>query len=128
MPKFHDTFATYLARLEKVKGKTRKPIVVSKDIKMATLKAEKGVERVPIAWPLHKHNLFYTVTVPPKTHIKRHSHNEDVFRYVTKGSLVVNGKIPVKEGQWFAVKANTPYDIHTKTGYTAVGGYTDMCD
>jgi quercetin dioxygenase-like cupin family protein len=128
MPKFHDTLATYLTRLEKVKGRMGKSIVVSKDIKMAPLKGQKGVKRVPIAWPLHPHNMFYTVTVPPKTHIKRHSHNEHVFRYVTKGSLVINGEIALKEGMWFVVKANTPYDVKTDTGYTVIAGYTEECD
>jgi len=128
MPKFHDTFATYITRLEKVRGKMGKPIVVSKDIKMAPLKGKKGIKRVPIAWPLHNHKMFYTVTVPPKTRIKRHSHNENVFRYVTKGSLVINDKIHVKEGMWFGIKANTPYSVKTDTGYVVIAGYTMECD
>jgi len=127
MTKFHDTFAKYLARVEKAQGKMRKSIVVSTDVKTAPLLAQKGIKRMPIAWPLHKHNMFYVVTVPPNSRIKSHSHDEDVFRYLSKGSLVLNGSIQIKEGMWFVVKANTSYNITTKSGYTAVAGYQFEC-
>jgi hypothetical protein len=63
------------------------------------------------------------VKVPAKKHVRRHSHDEDVFRFVAKGSLIINGDIKVKEGTWFVVRANTPYEIETETGYTAFSGY-----
>jgi hypothetical protein len=28
---------------------------------------------------------------------------------------------------WFVIKANTPYEVDTETGYTAFNGYDGMC-
>jgi hypothetical protein len=127
MPKIQETVFTYLARIAEVQDQMKGPIVLSSDVKIATLK-DGDVEKIPIAWPLFDgYNMFYVVKVPAKKHVRAHSHEEDVFRFVVKGSLVINGNIKVKEGMWFVIRANTPYEIETETGYTAFSGYGNQC-
>ena len=126
MAEVNETFATYLARIEKVLPQMKKPIVLSTEVKIPTLR-DGDIKKVPIAWPLYRHTMFYIVTVPANKHVPRHSHDEDVFRLILKGSLVVNRSIEIKEGMWFVVRANTPYEIETKTGYTAFNGYWFIC-
>src|SRR5438477_7329375 len=127
MPKIRETVFTYLERIGKVQNQMKKPIVLSTEVKIATLR-DGDVEKTPIAWPLFDgYNMFYIVKVPPKKRVRRHSHDEDVFRFVVKGSLVINGDVKVKEGMWFVIKSNTPYGIETETGYTAFVGYGKVC-
>src|SRR6266478_3953472 len=127
MPKTRETVFTYLERIGKVQNQMKGPIVLSTNVKIATLK-DGDVEKIPIAWPLFDgYNMFYIVKVPPKKRVRRHSHDEDVFRFVVKGSLVINGDIRVKEGMWFVIRANTRYEIETETGYTAFAGYGAEC-
>jgi hypothetical protein len=129
MRKIRETLSTYIARIEKVQGQMKKPIVLSTDVKIPILKDgdDKPIEKVTIAWPLYGINMFYIVTVPAEKHVPRHSHEEDIFRYIVKGSLVLNGSIQIKEGMWFVVKANTPYRIDTESGYTSFVGYQKVC-
>ncbi len=127
MPKIRETVFTYLERIGKVQNQMKRPIVLSTNVKIATLK-DGDVEKIPIAWPLFDgYNMFYIVKVPPKKRVRRHSHDEDVFRFVVKGSLIINGDIRVREGMWFVVRANTPYEIETETGYTVFSGYGAQC-
>jgi|tagenome__1003787_1003787.scaffolds.fasta_scaffold20534225_2 quercetin dioxygenase-like cupin family protein len=129
MPEIHETFETYEARMKGALTNIDKPIVISTDVKIPTLTDTGGIKKVPIAWPLYanEHKMSYITTVPAGTHVPRHSHDEDVFRLVTKGSLVLNGATEIKEGMWFVIKANTPYEINTESGYSAVAWYTWMC-
>jgi hypothetical protein len=126
MPETLETFSTYLARIEKVLPEMETPIVLSTQVDIPTIR-DREIEKVPIAWPLYKHNMFYIIKVPANTHVARHSHDEDVFRFIIKGSLVLNDSISINEGMWFVIRANTPYEIDTKTGYTAFGGYREHC-
>jgi hypothetical protein len=127
MPKIHETVFTYLERIAKVQDQMKKDIVLSTDVKIATLK-DGDVEKIPIAWPLFNgYNMFYVVKVPEKKHVRAHSHEEDIFRFVVKGSLVINGDIKVEEGMWFVIRANTAYEIETETGYTTFSGYGHVC-
>ncbi len=107
------------------------PIVLSTDVDIATLKGgeDNNTEMVPIAWPLYENteSMLYIVTVPPNTHVRSHSHEEDIFRYVVKGSLVVNNSIHIDEGIWFVIRANTPYEIDTVSGYKTIMRYTHLC-
>jgi hypothetical protein len=58
MPKIRETVFTYLARIGKVQGQMKRPIVLSTDVKIATLK-DGDVEKIPIAWPLFNgYNIF----------------------------------------------------------------------
>ncbi len=86
-------------------------------------------EMVPIAWPLYENSesMSYVVTVPPNTHVASHSQDEDIFRFVVKGSLVVNDTIKIDEGMWFVVRANIPYKIDTGSGYKTVATYSKVC-
>jgi quercetin dioxygenase-like cupin family protein len=131
MPEILETFSTYRARIEKSLEGIEKPIILSTDVHIPTLKGgdDKSIEMVPIAWPLYKNteSMFYVVTVPPKKHTARHSHEEDIFRFVVKGSLVLNGSIQIKEGMWFVIKANTPYEIDTESGYKTIMDYSRLC-
>jgi hypothetical protein len=127
MPKVRETVFTYLARIGEVQDQMKGPIVVSTRVNIPTLK-DGDVEKLPIAWPLFDgYNMFYVVKVPAKKHVHAHSHDEDVFRFIVKGSLVINGNIEVKEGMWFVVRANTAYEIETETGYTTFAGYGHVC-
>ena len=82
---------------------------------------------LPVSITPYDYNMFYIVEVPPGTHVKRHIHDESIFRFVFKGSLVLNKSIRVKHGTWFVVKANTPYEIDTRSGYVAMNVYKANC-
>jgi hypothetical protein len=105
-----------------------KLIILSSDVRIPMLR-DAEIKREPIAWPLFKNenHMAYIVTVPANTEIPLHSHDEDVFRLVIKGSLVLNREINVKEGMWFVGRAQNPYEIKTETGYTAFGDYMHRC-
>lgn len=122
MAEILETLSTYIARIEKVQDQMRKPIVLSTDVTMPTLK-DGDIEKVPIACLFPGISMFYTVTVPPKTHVRTHSHHEDIFRYAIRGSLTINDSIQVNEGMWFLFRGNTSYKIDTETGYTSLVGY-----
>jgi hypothetical protein len=129
MPEITETFSTYLARIEKVLDQMDKPIVLSTDVNIPPLwdGKDKKIKKIPIAWPLYEHSMFYLVTVPGNNTIPKHKHGENIFRFVVKGSLVINDDIKVTEGMWFVIKANTLYKIDTETGYTTFSGYGPYC-
>lgn len=122
MAEILETLSTYIARIEKIQDQLKKPIVLSTEVTIPTLK-DGDIEKVPIACLFNGVSMFYTVTVPPKTHVRTHSHNEDIFRYVIRGSLTINDSIQVNEGMWFLIRANTSYKIDTENGYTSIMGY-----
>jgi redox-sensitive bicupin YhaK (pirin superfamily) len=128
MAEILETLSTFIARIDKVQDQMKKPIVLSTDVTMPTLK-DGDIEKVPIPWRFDGVSMVYTVTVPPETHVRQHSHKEDIFRYVVRGSLTINDSIQVNEGMWFVTKANTSYKIDTKTGYQSILMYhqSDMC-
>jgi len=121
MARILETFSTYVARIEKIQAQMQKPIVLSTKVTIPTLK-DGGIKKVP--WPLYDINMLYTVTVPPGTHVRRHSHDQDILRHVIQGSLTINDSIKVKEGMWVIIKANTPYKIDTENGYISIVGYS----
>ncbi len=121
MAEILETQSTYIARIEKVRNKMQKPIVLSTDVTMPTLK-DGGIEKVPIAWPFYG-SMVYDVKVPPETHVGQHSHDDDIFRYVVRGSLTINDSIQVNEGMWFVIRANTSYKIDTNSGYHCISWY-----
>jgi len=120
MAKIRETFSTYVARIEKIQAQMQKPIVLSTKVTIPTLK-DGGIKKVP--WPMYDINMLYTVTVPPGTHVRRHSHEQDIFRYAVGGSFAINDSIQVNAGMWVLIRANTPYKIDTQDGYTCVVGY-----
>jgi hypothetical protein len=124
-----ETLSKYIARLEEVEPqlKEQKGIVFSDEVKIEDVdEGNPGIRKTPIAWPLYRHNMYYMVEVKPGTDVPRHSHEEDVFRLVTKGSLKING-INVEAGTWFVVRAHTEYEISTHEGYTCFSGYLFIC-
>ena len=130
MSEVFETFATYLTRLEKAQPElVDKPIILSRETKIAFLKDgdDESITKVPIAWPLYQYNMFYVVNVPPKKHVAKHSHDEDIFRFVVKGSMLINDIVKVSEGEWFVIRSGTPYEIQTETGYTTIAAYTSVC-
>jgi hypothetical protein len=131
MPEILETFSTYRDRIKKALAGIDKPIILSTDVCIPKLKGgEDGTtEMVPIAWPLYENreSMSYFVTVPPGTHVSTHSHEEDIFRFVVKGSLLLNGSISIDEGTWFVVRANTPYKIDTEIGYKTIVIYNHIC-
>jgi hypothetical protein len=131
MPEILETFSTYRDRIEKALAGIDKPIVLSTDVRIPKLRRgpDGSIEMVPIAWPLYENreSMSYIVTVPPNTYVSTHSHEEDIFRFVVKGSLLLNGSIQINEGTWFVVRANTPYKIDTETGYKTIVTYSSLC-
>jgi hypothetical protein len=131
MPEISETFSTYRDRIEKALAGIDKPIILSTDVRIATLKGgeDATTKMVPIAWPLYENRepMTYVVTVPPNTHVSTHSHEEDIFRFVVKGSLLLNDSIQIHEGMWFVVRANTPYKIDTESGYKTLATYQYLC-
>ena len=121
MAEILETLSSYIARIEKVRDQMEKPIVLSTDVTMPTLK-DGGIEKVPIAWPFYG-SMVYNVKVPPETHVGQHSHDDDIFRYVARGSLTINDSIQVNEGMWFVIRANTSYKIDTNSGYECISWY-----
>ena len=131
MPEILETFSTYRDRIKKALAGIDKPIVLSTDVQIPKLRGgEDGTtEMVPIAWPLYENreSMSYMVTVPPSTHVSTHSHEEDIFRFVVKGSLLLNGSIDIQEGTWFVIRAHTPYKIDTESGYKTIVLYNHIC-
>lgn len=131
MAEITETFSTYRARVKQSLKEIDKPIILSTDIHIPSLKggADRSIEMVPVAWPLYDRNeaMWYIVTVPPHKSVPLHSHEEDVFRYIVKGSLLLNGSVEITEGMWFVVKANTPYETSTENGYKALFQYHICC-
>lgn len=136
MPTRSETYADYKARIDSAltaSGVADNPVVVSTEIQIATLTDSQNVERTPIAWLLYErgHKMFYITNVPEGSHIKPHAHNEDVFRYLLAGSLVLNANqesFRITPGMWFIVKKNIPYEIKTEEGYRALACYRYACE
>jgi quercetin dioxygenase-like cupin family protein len=65
-------------------------------------------------------------TVEPGTEVSSHSHDEAILRYITSGSLTLNGE-EFGAGDWILVPRDAPDEILTAEGYTAVAGYGQAC-
>ena len=59
------------------------------------------------------------IKVKPNTTIPQHAHEGPVFRYIMKGSAVVNGET-YKEGDWMIIPSGKEYLIETNAGYEAL--------
>lgn len=57
-------------------------------------------------------------TVAPNTTIPAHAHENPIFRLITDGEAIVNGKSYTK-GDWMIIPPGTEYEIKTTTGYSA---------
>jgi quercetin dioxygenase-like cupin family protein len=104
-------------------------IVTFRDLEIPPL-THGRIERRQIGWRLYQHLMYYLIKVEAGTRVEKHSHNEDVFRLVTRGSLILRtnpDEMEFHEGQWFVVLEGTAYEIETRTGYTALAGYKMAC-
>lgn len=59
------------------------------------------------------------IKVEPNSSIPEHAHEGPVFRFITKGSAVVNGET-YEEGDWMIIPPGKKYNIKTSTGYEAL--------
>ena len=130
-PNFNDSLSKYVARIEEAEAKYEellktKKIITSNDFSIAPLTRDENIERTQIPWRLYERPMCYVITVKPKTEVPEHAHDEDVFRFVVNGQLVIND-IFVKEGMWFVVRAKTPYRITTEDGYMVLAWYRMAC-
>lgn len=85
MTEIFETFSTYLDRIEKVEPSfANKQIILSTEVRIPYLidGVDESITKMPIAWRLYEHNLFYIVKVPAGKHIPLHTHEEDVFRLI----------------------------------------------
>ena len=131
MKEIDEKLSTYLDRIERLEGQFfDKSIVISSTVRTKEILIDGDDERIskePILWRLYQHNMFYIVNVPAGTVVKKHSHQEDLFRFIAKGSLLLNNEFVINSGEWFVIKAGTPYEITTKEGYTSFAAYTSIC-
>lgn len=126
-----EKLSTYLDRIERLEGQfISERIIISTDIRKKELLIDGDDERIvkePILWRLYQQHMFYVVTVPAGTIVKQHQHDEDLFRYIAQGSLLLNKTHQIAAGTWFVIRANTPYEITTDEGYVSLAGYTSIC-
>ena len=131
MKEVEEKFSTYLDRIERLEDQfASESIILSTNLKAKELLIDGDDERIvkePILWRLYQHNMFYIVTVPAGTVVKKHQHDEDLFRFIAQGSLILNNEHKIVAGTWFVIRANTPYEITTEDGYVSFGGYTSIC-
>lgn len=128
---FEDTLSQYIKRIEEAEAKADPGhgIITSHDLEIPPL-THGRIERHQIGWRLYQHLMYYLIKVEADTRVKKHSHNEDVFRLVTRGSLILRtnpDEMEFHEGEWFVVREGTEYEIETRTGYTALAGYKMAC-
>lgn len=125
---FEDKFSDYIRRIEEAEQKADldAPIITSEDLKVEADVCE-NITREQIGWRLYRHPMFYIVTVKKGTKVRQHSHEEDVFRYIIRGSLDIHVKESEREGsseicrsvsagQWVVVRAHHSYRIEAGTG------------
>ncbi len=102
MAEILETFSSYRARIEQSLQDIDKPIILSTDIDIPSLKGgdDRSIEMVPIAWPLYERGepMSYVVTVPPKKTFRFTRTTKTSFGYIVNGSLVLNGSIRIEEG------------------------------
>jgi hypothetical protein len=123
LPEFQKRTADFLHAL----NATEKGVILSTDFDVELLEEPSGLSRLPIVWPVNQHNMFYVLEAPPNTDIPTHKHSGAVFRYIISGELYLN-KMLIKAGMWCVVRKETPYTVHSETGYTALVAYQDICE
>lgn len=70
--------------------------------------------------------LMSVTTVSPGVKVVPHSHNEPVFRYFLKGSVLLNG-VRYEAGDWMLIPKDMVYELYTEEGYTALVDYKARC-
>ncbi|MDH2435271.1 hypothetical protein QCD60_22355 [Pokkaliibacter sp. MBI-7] len=131
MKEIHERLSTYLDRIERLSLPFDKQgVVISTNFENKELLVDGDDDRIikePILYPLFQHNMFYMVSVPAGTVVTPHKHDENIFRLIVKGSLILNKKHKIEAGTWFAIKADSTYEITTEEGYLSFAGYVSNC-
>lgn len=130
MKELQEKLSTYIERIERFENQFgEKKIILSRQLDKEILLDgdEEDIEKEPILWRLNNYNMFYIVTVPPGKHVKKHKHDEDVFRFLAQGELTINNEHKVQAGEWFVIKGGTDYEIITEKGYVTLAAYTSIC-
>jgi len=123
-----ETLSTYIKRLEEAELNFQEGLLLARNVRIPVLVdgIENNVIKTPVGWPLLDYKMFYIVDVPAGVEIAPHKHEEDIFRVLLSGDLVINGH-SINVGEWFVVKAGTTYSIETEGGYKAISAYTSIC-
>ena len=133
MVEIDERLSTYIDRIERLEVQfSDRDIVLSTSLRNEILVSgdDEDTRKEPVLYRLYGHYMFYVVTVPPGKRIRRHQHDETIFRFIAQGGLSLNSNdenYDVRAGTWFVVKANTPYEIRTDEGYLALAAYTSTC-
>jgi hypothetical protein len=56
--------------------------------------------------------------VNPGTKVPKHAHDGPVFRIITEGEAIVNGK-SYNAGDWMVIPKGVAYEVETTKGYTS---------
>src|SRR5438067_1732937 len=95
--------STYIRRIEEaLENLEDKQVITSRDVPEIWL-GSGNVKRLPILWRLYEHTMFYITTIEPGAQVDTHSHPENVFRYVIKGSIALTAggqRYDISEGMW----------------------------
>lgn len=86
-----------------------------------------GVAKQVIPVDLRPFCMMVITKVDPGTHVPKHAHDEGIIRFVTHGSLRLNGQ-NYSAGDWVFVPYLVPYEISTDEGYTVIAGYYTSCN
>lgn len=86
----------------------------------------KGVTKHVIPVDFREFCMLVVTEVEPGAKIPNHTHKEGIVRYITKGSLKLNGTA-YKAGDWIMVPEGMSYEIETEEGYASVAGYLAAC-
>ena len=88
---------------------------------------QEGVEKSVIPVDMQFYRLSVLTTVAPGIVVKKHHHDEPIFRYIISGVLNLNGKT-YRAGDWVLVPKKHPYEISTEEGYVTLAGYGQACE
>lgn len=79
---------------------------------------------IPIDFNMFR--LMSITTVAPGVKVSPHSHDEPVFRFFLKGSVILNG-VRYEAGDWLLIPKDMEYELETEEGYTAAVDYGSRC-
>ena len=91
------------------------------DIQMSSSNNFDGVNDKTIPVDVSSFREVHTVEVTANTEINLHAHKHPVFRYITSGTMQLNGT-PYNKGDWMLVPGDTEYKI-----IAGDDGYTALC-
>lgn len=81
--------------------------------------AYSGVKEIPLPVDFSGLPDARIMEVAPGTSVPEHSHDGPVFRLITEGEAIVNGK-SYNKGDWMVIPSRGRYAVESPTGYTAL--------